>query len=84
VPLVISSDSHYGRPLRTWTVLDRGDVASRVVITGHRYGYCFAQAAGDGYAATRACGTTRWHQTVNGARVPDGAPLTTYVRFLVR
>lgn len=82
VRLAISSDSHYGAPLRSWAVLDRGEIRSRVLITGQRYGYCFAQAAGDGYAATRACGTSSWHQLVNGTRVPDGAPLTTYVRFL--
>jgi hypothetical protein len=80
--VLITSDSRYGQPLRKWTELARGDKASRIVITGARYGYCFSQARGDGYAATRACGTLTMHQTLMGARLPDGPPATSVFYFL--
>ncbi len=82
VPVLITSDSRYGQPLREWTGLARGASAARIVLTGVRYGYCFAQARGDGYAATRACGTLTMHQTLMGARLPDGSPATSVFYFL--
>ena len=50
----------------------------------HRYGYCFSQAAGDGYAATRGCGSLIMRQILSGARPPDGAVATSYFYFLRR
>ena len=82
MPVLITSDSRYGQPLHTWTKLARGARVSRIVPTGVRYGYCFSQARGDGYAATRACGTLTMHETLMGARLPDGPPATSVFYFL--
>ena len=50
----------------------------------HRYGHCFSQADGDGYVATRGCGSRIMHQILNGSRPPDGAAATSYFYFLRR
>lgn len=72
MPLEISVNAGYGRPMRRWITLARGGTMVRTVKTGTPYGYCFSQSAGDGYAATRACGVVTMHQYLNGTRLPDG------------
>jgi hypothetical protein len=84
MPLVVSFDSKYGQPLHMWTTIERGGSASRVVATGQRYGYCFSQAAGHGYAATRGCGTLTMHASFNGVRLHDGVAVTNHFYFLDR
>jgi hypothetical protein len=80
-PVSISVSPGPDKPLVPWQTLLTGQATSETVDTGHRYGYCFAQAAAHGYAPTRACGTLVTHQTLDGARVPDGAATTTLFRF---
>jgi hypothetical protein len=84
MPLVISYASRYGRPLQPWTALKRGAAASRPLVTGKRYGFCFSQAAGDGYTATRGCGTLVVHQRFNGVQLPDGPVLAERFLFEAR
>jgi hypothetical protein len=84
MPLVISYAGRYGRPLDAWTVLKRGDAASRPMVTGQRYGFCFSQAAGDGYTATRGCGTLVMHRRFNGVQLPHRPVLTEHFLFEAR
>lgn len=77
MPLDIAVSAGYGQPVGRWTTLVRGKLAGTVLVTGRRYGYCFSQAAGGGYAAARGCGTLVVHQYLNGAQLPDGAGITT-------
>ena len=84
MPLVIPYASRYGRALQALTVLRRATAASRPLVTGKRYGFCFSQAAGDGYTATRGCGTLVVHQRFNGVQLPDGPVLTERFLFEAR
>lgn len=81
-PLSIYLSGGPGQPLKGWHTLYVGDSVSQSVITGHRYGYCFVQAAADGYAATRGCGSMSVHQTLNGVQLPDGAAGTALFTFV--
>lgn len=84
MPLQISTSSTYGQPPHPWATLTPNESKPRVVLTGTRYAYCFAQAAGHGYAATRACGTWSLHQYLNGAQLPDGSPSNSTLEFARR
>jgi hypothetical protein len=76
LPVVISVQPGYGQPLRHWRTLASGGTVVKVVATGKRYGYCFSQPAGEGYAATRACGALVMHEYFDGSRLPDGAAIS--------
>lgn len=80
-PVSIYISNAPGEQIRAWRTLAFGQSVGQSVITGRRYGYCFAQAAADGYAATRGCGTMSVYQTLNGARLPNGAATTTLFSF---
>jgi hypothetical protein len=81
MPVAISFNSGYGHPLRRWLALRVGETVERAVATGTRYGFCFSQPAGHGYAATRACGTLLVHQRLNGVTLPDGPAVAEFFRF---
>jgi hypothetical protein len=84
LPVVISANSGYRQSLRRWTALPLGGTAVRIVATGRRYGYCFSQAGGDGYAATRGCGTLVMHEYLNGTALPDGTAIADTFQFTGR
>lgn len=73
-----------GQRVKLWRRLRAGEPMAQAVITGRRYGYCFEQASTSGYAATRACGTLITHQSLNGVRLPNGAPAVTEFTFVRR
>jgi hypothetical protein len=81
MPLRVSTSARYGQPLHSWSELAPGESRGRIVLTGTRYSYCFAQTAGQGYAATRACGSWTLHENLNGARLPDGSPASSTFEF---
>jgi hypothetical protein len=76
-PLTIAVSTSYGQPVRVWKTLVRGELVGTVLVTGRRYGYCFSQPVGGGYAPTRGCGTLVEHEYLNGAQLPDGAGINT-------
>jgi hypothetical protein len=76
-PVRVWVSDGYRTPLRYWRSLGRGQAAAEGIVSGRHYGYCFEQAAADGYAATRGCGTLVEHETLNGVRLPGGAAETT-------
>lgn len=84
MPVEISFDSRHGQKLHEWTALQFGGSATQIIVTGRWYGYCFSQAAGDRYAATRGCAALILHMTLNGARLPDGDAATRHFYFLHR
>ena len=81
MPVVITFSDGYGSALAPLTTLAKDESTSQALVTGTRYGYCFTQAAGDGFRGTRGCGTESWHETLNGVRMPSGSPLTTSINF---
>ncbi len=83
-PVSISISDGYGTPFRYWRSLKPGDLLSATVITKRSYGYCFAQAADAGYAATRACGRLITWSYLNGVETPGGEPIAETVAFARR
>jgi hypothetical protein len=81
MPVEITLSDGYGSAFTPLATLSSGQSASQSLVTGTRYGYCFTQGSGDGFLATRGCGTESWTQTVNGVTVPSGSPLTTSISF---
>lgn len=81
VPLAVSVSTGYGSVIRRWKTLTPGQRLDATLVTGKSYGYCFSQNRGDGYAATRGCGTLVVHQDLNGVQVPDGGALQEEIRF---
>lgn len=81
MPLTVSVSTGYGSVMRRWQTLALGQHQDAALVTGESYGYCFTQSRGDGYAATRGCGTLVVHQDLNGVRVPDGGALQEQIRF---
>jgi hypothetical protein len=84
MPMTVSVIDGYGSPIRYWQTLGPGQGHSTTLITGKAYGYCFSQKRGNGYAATRGCGTLVMHQYLNGVRLPDGAALPEDITFALR
>jgi hypothetical protein len=82
MPLTVSVSTGYGNLIRRWQTLTPGQHHDATLVTGKSYGYCFSQSRGDGYAATRGCGTLVVHQDLNGVQVPDGGALQEEIRLV--
>jgi hypothetical protein len=81
MPVVITFSPGYGSAFGPLGTLGNGQSISQTLVTGKRYGYCFAQASGGGFQGTRGCGTESWSETVNGVEMPSGSPITTSIGF---
>jgi hypothetical protein len=77
----VTVSDHYGHPLRPWTDFAPGHSVVAGLVTGREYGYCYSQAAADGYATAQACGSLTMHQYINGAKAPDGGTVQVTFTF---
>ena len=81
-PVSVSVSNGRGNPFHHWGTLRTGAFGSQGIVTERSYGYCFAQPAGAGYAATRACGTLIMHSYVNGVPTPGGEDVQLTISFV--